>query len=140
MLAAMPSIRNPQVASGPGFGTSSERRADLEGISRDVLLPSDPDVVWAALTDPLELAQWFGASVEMDLRPGGRALFRWQDGTSRPAVLEEVEPPRRLVFRWLPFERLDDGTVLGLPSSRVELALESQGQETRLTVVEVAAS
>ena len=109
-------------------------------ISRETLLPSVSAAVWRALTDPVELAEWFGAAVELDLRPGGRALFRWEDGSSRPAVLEEVEPGRRLVFRWLPFERLDDGTVLGLPSSRVELALEDQGEATRLTVVEVAAS
>ena len=105
-------------------------------ISRETLLPSVSAAVWRALTDPVELAEWFGAAVELDLRPGGRALFRWEDGSSRPAVLEEVEPGRRLVFRWLPFERLDDGTLLRLPTTRVEFSLEGVGDTTKLSVVE----
>ncbi len=140
MLAVMASTRNPQVALSSTSGPGPSRHGNIERISKEVLLKSDRSVVWAALTDPLELAAWFGASVEMDLRPGGRAVFRWHDGSSRPAVLEEVEAPRRLVFRWLPFERLGDGTVLAVPGSRVELALEDQGEATRLTVVEVAVS
>jgi uncharacterized protein YndB with AHSA1/START domain len=58
--------------------------------------------VWAALTKPDELVRWFPTQrAEIDLRPGGEALFQWEDATGE-AVVDVVEPPSRLVFRWRP--------------------------------------
>ena len=37
-------------------------------ITREVTVDAPPDVVWDALTDPGELAAWFGADAEVDLR------------------------------------------------------------------------
>ena len=49
--------------------------------------------------------------------------------TVRRALVEEVEPLRRLAFRWLP----DPG---GMPRTRVEFALDPHPDGTLLTVVE----
>ena len=69
-------------------------------IEREVLLPVEPEEAWEAITEPAELEAWFADEVEeLDLRPGGRAAFRWEDG-EREAVVEEVDPGRRLAFRW----------------------------------------
>ena len=54
-----------------------------EPIRRDVIVDAAPEVVWDALTDPGELAGWFGAEAEIDLRVGGAVRFRWPDGTER---------------------------------------------------------
>ena len=35
--------------------------------------------VWSAITDPTELARWFGDEAEVDLRPGGDAAMTWED-------------------------------------------------------------
>ncbi len=63
-------------------------------IEREVLLPVEPEEAWEAITAPAELEAWFADEVEeLDLRPGGRAAFRWEDG-AREAVVEEVDPGR----------------------------------------------
>lgn len=100
---------------------------------REVLLPTSPDRVWTALTR--EMSGWFGAEVEVDLRRG-LASFRWPDGWERGAVLEEVEAPQRLTFRWLPFERNAAGGTRPAGTGRVEFRLEVVEGGTRLSVTE----
>ena len=102
-------------------------------IEREVTLPVDPDEAWTAITDPAELEAWFADEVcELDLRPGGRAAFRWEEG-EREAVVEEVEPGRRLAFRW---DRSDAVPAQAGPGTRVELVLEPVPDGTRLVVTE----
>lgn len=65
-------------------------------------------LVWAAWTDPVRLAQWWGPAgftnprCEVDVRPGGqiRIDMKAPDGTVYPmdGTFHEVEPPARLVF------------------------------------------
>jgi uncharacterized protein YndB with AHSA1/START domain len=108
-------------------------------VEREVLLPVPPVRVWEALSDPDQLSAWFGADASMDLRPGGRARFRWPDGTERTAVVETAEEPRLLVFRWLPFERLDHGEARLTGVGRVRIALEPHEAGSLLSVVESGA-
>jgi uncharacterized protein YndB with AHSA1/START domain len=103
-------------------------------VSRDQVLPTAPRRVWSALT--AELSSWFGAEVDLDPRPGGRATFRWRDGWERGAVVEEADVPRRLVFRWLSFERSRSGGFRLAGPGRVEFILEEMEEGTRLTVTE----
>jgi uncharacterized protein YndB with AHSA1/START domain len=107
-----------------------------EPVQRRVVLPAPPARVWSALTEAPELSAWFGAQVTVEARPGGRATFRWPDGRERGAVLEEVDPPSWLSFRWLPFERLGDGQARLVPPTRVELRLEPAEGGTILTLEE----
>jgi uncharacterized protein YndB with AHSA1/START domain len=86
-----------------------------EGVGRDE--------VWAALTEPERLEDWFANEVELDLRPGGEASFRWSNGEERHATVTEVDPERRLAFSWE-----EDGEV--------EFTLADEADGTRLTVVE----
>jgi uncharacterized protein YndB with AHSA1/START domain len=85
--------------------------------------------VWAALSRPEELVRWFPTErAEIDLRPGGGARFEWEDGSDE-AVVDVVEPPGRLVFRWRP-------AGLNRPYTTVSFTLEEIPQGTRLTLVE----
>jgi uncharacterized protein YndB with AHSA1/START domain len=88
-------------------------------IHREIVLPADRDDVWEALTNPEELAEWFANDVELDLRPGGGAVFRWANGEERRATVTEVEDGERLAFEWedegeVAFTLADDdaGTLL----------------------------
>jgi uncharacterized protein YndB with AHSA1/START domain len=84
-----------------------------------------PAVVWAALTEPVSIAQWLGEVVECDMRPGGSLVVDHGEGyRSRSAVLE-ADPPRRLAMTWefpdeppsevaFTLRASDDGTVLEL--------------------------
>jgi uncharacterized protein YndB with AHSA1/START domain len=94
-------------------------------IHREIVLPADRDDVWEALTNPEELEAWFANDVELDLRPGGGAVFRWSNGEERRATLTEVEPGERLAFEW------DD-------EGEVAFTLEDDADGTLLTVEETA--
>jgi uncharacterized protein YndB with AHSA1/START domain len=75
-------------------------------IEREIVLPSPPNEVWPALTEPERLEEWFANDVELDPVPGGAGVFEWDNGEVRRAVVESVEELERLVLRWD-----DDGTV-----------------------------
>ena len=94
-------------------------------IRKEIVLPSAREEVWEALTDPERLADWFANDVELDLRPGGGASFRWGNGEERRATVTEVDPERRLAFEWE-----DEGEV--------EFTLADDADGTRLTVVETS--
>ena len=57
--------------------------------------------VWSAITDPAELTLWFGDEAELDLRPGGDAAMTWEDHGRYAMRVEDVDPPRRLVWSWV---------------------------------------
>lgn len=92
-------------------------------IRKEITLPSPREEVWEALTDPERLSDWFANDVELDLRPGGGASFRWANGEERRATVTEVDPERRLAFEWE-----DEGDV--------QFTLADAEEGTRLTVVE----
>jgi uncharacterized protein YndB with AHSA1/START domain len=92
-------------------------------IRKEIVLPAPREEVWNALTEPGRLEDWFANDVEIDLRPGGGASFRWSNGEERHATVTEVEPERRLAFEW------DD-------EGEVAFELDDDGDGTRLTVIE----
>jgi uncharacterized protein YndB with AHSA1/START domain len=111
----------------------------MAAVEREITVPAPPGRVWPAVTHSDQVSAWFGARVELDARPGGRGVFRWPDGTERHVVVEDVEPERRLSFRWLPFQRTAHGEVEPLPSTRVEITLDEVAEGTRVRVVEQSA-
>jgi len=111
--------------------------AERDRLERSVDLPASPPKVWDALTDAGMLSEWFGGEVvELDARPGGRFALRTEDGRLRRALVETVEQPRLLVFRWLPIEQLPDGAVEPIPHTAVTIRLDEMPDGTRLTVTE----
>ncbi|MFE5759429.1 SRPBCC domain-containing protein [Streptomyces massasporeus] len=114
--------------------------SDLRVRLRRALDGSCP-AVFRELTDPRELARWWGPdgftipSVESDLRPGGayRIAMRPPEGELFYLVGEflEVEPPERLAytFRWEDPDPEDRETVVTLSlhdidAARSELVLD----------------
>jgi len=94
-------------------------------VEREVVFPAAPDEVWEALTEPERLEEWFAKDVELDARPGGEGVFRWDDGEERHAVVRELEQERRIVLDWD-----DDG------QTAIELSEVEEG--TLVRVVETA--
>jgi len=81
--------------------------------------------VWAAITDPAELSQWFGDEAEMDLRPGGDGAMIWKSHGRFAMRILEVEAPRRLVWSWVhdpnvAFERAPATTVEWVLTERAD--------------------
>jgi uncharacterized protein YndB with AHSA1/START domain len=58
--------------------------------------------VWRAITEPEELAHWFPAAVELDLRERGSMTFRFPDESQPPSrgQVTELDPPHRFAFDW----------------------------------------
>jgi uncharacterized protein YndB with AHSA1/START domain len=96
--------------------------------------PMPPEQVWVALTDPRALAEWL---MPNNFKPIVGHKFRFQvdpmagcDDHNECEVLE-VDPPRRLVYSWLPVRRkkpLPPGTK----PSIVTWTLTPDGNGTRL--------
>ena len=66
-----------------------------------------PEKVWRALTEPAELAAWFPAAVELDLRLDGKIEFTFPEGEDdfvedpdNTGVIRAYDPPRLLEFTW----------------------------------------
>ncbi|MEU0691265.1 SRPBCC domain-containing protein [Streptomyces uncialis] len=102
-------------------------------IEREMVLRHPVERVWAALTTAEGLSRWFGSVAEIDLRPGGRAYFRWDDlGQESVATVAVVEPPHRFAFRWgIMFLPEDDAS-----RTLVEFTLAPVPEGTRLRLVE----
>jgi uncharacterized protein YndB with AHSA1/START domain len=101
-------------------------------IERTVELAHPPATVWAALTTAEGLAAWFGDEAAIDLRPGGPAQLRWQDGYVVDMRVERVEEPVVFGFTWQLHELPEDDPR----RTYVEFTLQPDGAGTRLTVVE----
>jgi uncharacterized protein YndB with AHSA1/START domain len=107
-------------------------------VDKEIVLPSPPGEVWAALTDEARLAVWFGAEAHLELRPGGLATFRWPDGTVRSATVEVVQDAHLLILRWLPFAEDAQGRRSPRPVTTVRFLLQRTSGGTRLKVTEAA--
>lgn len=86
--------------------------------------------VWRALTSPTELAGWFPAAVEVDLRLDGAISFTFPEGVGdfqedpdNNGVVSAYDPPRLLEYTWggelLRWELTptDDGCLLTLTAT-----------------------
>ncbi len=96
-------------------------------VRQEIVVAAPLEEVWAALSDSARLEEWFANEVELDLRPGGRGRFRWDDGETREAFVDEVDLGRRLAFRW---------SEPGGEDSRVVWELDETADGTQVTVVE----
>ena len=93
-------------------------------VERTLLFDASIERVWRAITDPAELAQWFGHEANLDeLAPGANGAMTWCDhGTYALRVVEVIEPTR-FVWRWIhePDTAFDDA-----PSTLVEWTLTAR--------------
>jgi uncharacterized protein YndB with AHSA1/START domain len=102
-------------------------------IQRDILIDAPAAVVWRLMITPDQLARWFADRVDLVIEPGAHGYLEFGD-QGGPVVVEAVEPPSRLSFRWN--HRPGEEPVPG-NSMRVEFTLTAEGPErTRVRVTE----
>ncbi|MFC5663408.1 SRPBCC domain-containing protein [Kitasatospora misakiensis] len=117
-----------------------------DGIAREITIAAPRERVWEVLTQPEFLGTWFGTGTpaQIDLRPGGHITA--DDGThgvagaagvagTLPALIEQVEPPTLLAFRWSQDATGEHPTEANATLITFTLATEP-GNHTRLTVLE----
>lgn len=79
----------------------TEDRAPYHAIERTLRFDAGPERVWAALTDPDELASWFPEFVEgITGEAGTEGWIGWEAHGRYSIRVEASEPHRRLVWRW----------------------------------------
>ena len=102
------------------------RAEDGTGVVRlEDRFDTDPDDLWAALTDPHRLARWLG-EVDGDLHQGGefRAHF-FASGWEGTGHVEVCDPPRRLLVRTASPDQ---------PDGVIEATLTADGDHTVLVI------
>ena len=88
------------------------------------------ELVADVIVDPIG-GELFAASFAR-LRPLGTVVAIGSAAGAWP----EVEPGRRLTFRWLPFQQTGDGELVAVPSTRVDIMLDPVPDGTRVRVIE----
>ncbi len=92
-------------------------------INAEIQIAATPERVFAALTDPHQVPQWWGqdgmyrvTGWQSDLRPGGKWRSEGVRADGKPFHVEgdylEVDPPRLLVHTWNPSYRELPTTVV----------------------------
>jgi uncharacterized protein YndB with AHSA1/START domain len=109
-------------------------------IEREIRIDASPERVWAVLTEPALVDEWFspGAPAEIDLRPGGiMVLDHGQHGRFQ-TVIVAIEPLRSFSYRWASAYPGEVATETN--STLVEFTLVPDGDATLLKVAETGFS
>jgi uncharacterized protein YndB with AHSA1/START domain len=102
-------------------------------IEREIVIDAPPEVVWRTITEPGQMSLWFADRVDLVVEPGAHGYMGFGD-QGGPVVVETVDPPKRLSFRWNHPQGVEPAPG---NSMLVEFILTPEGAErTRLRVVE----
>jgi uncharacterized protein YndB with AHSA1/START domain len=104
-------------------------------LERTVRIAASPEIVFEYFTDSTRWAAWWGAGSTIDARVGGAVLIRSPNAPEAIGTVEEIDPPRRIVFTM--------GYRSGKPfppgASRVTISLRATADGTCLHLVHAAA-
>jgi uncharacterized protein YndB with AHSA1/START domain len=105
-------------------------------IEREISIDAPVERVWAVLTEPEYVGDWFceGEPTPIDLRPGGVMRLDMGQHGKFPTVIVDVDPPRYFSYRWA--SAFPDELATEDNSTLVEFTLTAEGDGTRLQVVE----
>ncbi len=117
-----------------------ETRLSSDMIEKHILLDAPIARVWQALASAGEFGSWFGVDVEGEFALGarlcGRVTTPGYEHLAWDVVVERLEPPRLLAWRWHP-NAVDPGTgYSGEPTTLVEFELEPIDAGTLLRIRE----
>jgi uncharacterized protein YndB with AHSA1/START domain len=105
-------------------------------IEQEILIAAAVERVWAVLTEPEHVGQWFGQGkpAEVDLRPGGIMRLDHGENGDFPTTIVKVDPPNYLSYRWASAHPGETATKEN--ATLVEFTLTAEGTGTRLHLVE----
>ncbi len=105
-------------------------------IEREITIAAPVERVWAGLTAPEHVGQWFGSGkpTQIDLRPGGVMVLDHGENGVFPTLIEETNPPRYFSYRWASAYPGEPATEDN--STLVEFTLDPDQDGTRLRLVE----
>jgi len=108
-----------------------------KSIERTMVLKATRERVWRALTTAQEFSSWFQCKIEGEFAPGKRldmvATVPGWEGVKFWFQIEEMIPPSKFSWRWLPGAVLDDNDS---NTTLVTFTLEEVAGGTQVTVLE----
>lgn len=109
-------------------------------IEKTAVLKAPRARVWQALTDPRQFSEWFGVRITEPFTPGARVrgpvTHPGYEHLTFDIQVEEVEPERRLSWRWHPQTTDPVGDHASEPSTLVVFELADAPGGTALHVIE----
>ena len=102
-------------------------------VTRTISIAAPRSRVWAALTRPELISQWFGQRTELDrVEVGGSGHFYFEGYGENPVVIVEHQPESAFGYRW----GKQGEPVRDDNSTLVRFTLDDEGDGTVLSVVE----
>ena len=71
-------------------------------INNEIVIGAPRERVYAAITDPDQLAQWFPDAVEGEIKPGARPVFDFGEYGRHSAYVVATDPHSYVAYRWIP--------------------------------------
>jgi uncharacterized protein YndB with AHSA1/START domain len=106
-------------------------------IEREITIAAPVARVWELITQPEHVGRWFGdAGAQIDLRPGGQLMLKWEDFGTVYGRVERVEPMTLFSYHWAPFKAPGGKDPVAGNSTLIEFTLSETDEGTRLRVVE----
>ncbi|MEU6734374.1 SRPBCC domain-containing protein [Streptomyces physcomitrii] len=117
-------------------GPDREPAAPADRIEREVRIAAPIERVWAVLTEPGHVGEWFGqgAPAQIDLRPGGIMQVDHGSAGQFPTKIVKVDPPQHFAYLWASGYPGD----IAVPGNAtlVEFTLAAEGERTLLHLTE----
>ncbi len=110
---------------------------EFGSIEREIYIDAAPEIVFAVVSDPEHVSQWWPDEASYEVVAGSTGEIRFGDlgdgGKQVSLTVAEVDPPRRFAFRWTQpaGEKAADGNSL-----LVTFDLQPQGDGTLLKFAE----
>ena len=87
-------------------GSTQDQSTEFGSIERELYIEASPVVVYAVISRPEHIAEWWADEVDLDPTPGAVGELAWSNGPTKRAAVEpitvvEADPHRRFSFRWI---------------------------------------
>jgi uncharacterized protein YndB with AHSA1/START domain len=106
-------------------------------VTRTVTIAAPIDKVWAAITEPEHIANWFGQKATLDgLAVGASGVFSFEGYGDFPVRVEHLDAPHSIAYRWGNDNAASTGVIDDSHSTVFRFTLEPADDGTLLTVVE----
>lgn len=109
-------------------------------INKEIEISAPRERVYAALTDPAKLSQWFPDAVEGEIKPGERPVFDHGEYGRHSVYVVATDPYSYVAYRWIPgtvnVPQGFIGDVLTQPNTLCEFHLDEVDGGTRVRLVE----
>ena len=93
----------------------------------EVRVAARPETIFPFLSEGAKMAQWFGASADLEPRPGSKLRVKINATATARGEVVEVVPNQRIAFT---FGWEGEGNPVPPGSSRVEISLSPDGDGT----------